>query len=297
MTNEAYVVFGLSSKLTCDDVRILLLPEDFLHADLEAVIVARTPKPNAEVSKIIETEWANYSSSQQARGLHGHLTVTQLFRLESVSLQRNSIRLTLSQTDYREIYGTNIRHPEVLRAYGAEFMGNALGLCSVIITRDDRLVLFKRSDDVLEMPGYYHLCAGHFERDKETIGRELDVQGAMIEEICEELGVTREEIENVKPIGLCQSLVSYKPELLFLTRLCLDSSDVLPRKLNFEHKKLMALSETEYLSFLSDRWHTIVPAGKAASINFLIFKHGLDVVLKRIPMCNMEIRTSPNKAL
>ena len=246
------------------EVDILLTPADLATRVLECYVVDREPLFNPEVAELVASEWRKYGLSQRRIGGHSHLTSAQLFRFESVSLAARTVRLCLSQTDFREVYGTNIRHPELETSLGHRFMGNALGVCTTVITADGKYVIFRRSKRVLELPGFYHLCAGHLERHKGTIGRGPRIETAVRSELREELGVTDDEIRHVRPIGMSQSLLSFKHEMLYSTTLTVGSEKLSRHRLNFEHDYFHLLLPKPAAEFLGSNWHVFVPAGKAA---------------------------------
>ena len=257
-----------------DNYEILLFPEDFRGKELQLKSTPRKNPANRKVYEIIEEEWDRYAALQISSGKHDYLTVTSLFRYEGHKITDNSIIINLSQTDYKEVYGTNIRHPEIYSEFGNDSMGNALGICCLIMTKDNKHLVFKRTDNVLELPGYYHLCAGHFERGKDTIERHADIIAAMKREISEEVSIQQIQIDAVIPVGLCRSLISYKPELLFNCVVDLASDSISEEQFNFEHKQGFFLHENELVPFLVKYRDKFVPAGKANIICHIISKYG-----------------------
>lgn len=248
---------------------LLLSPSDFQQRELTFKNTKRRVTVAPEVESIIEAEWDKYSTSQIAQEKHDYLTVTQLFRFEEYQLHKKHIEISLSQTDYREVYGTNIQHPEVFMTYGNEHMGNALGICTTIEFTDNKLLTFQRSLSVLEMPNYYHLCAGHFERGKDTIERRADVTAAVRREINEELRIPNDMILQITPIGLCRSLTSYKPELLFRSAINMPSTEFNTDGLNFEHKQSFIIEKYAVAEFLKEHRDKFVPSGKANLLCYL----------------------------
>jgi 8-oxo-dGTP pyrophosphatase MutT (NUDIX family) len=257
-----------------DNFEILLPPEDFLDKDLYLKSIPRKNPANRKVYEIIEEEWDRYSAIQISSGKHDYLTITSLFRYEGHKTTEDDVIINLSQTDYKEVYGTNIKHPEIYSEFGNDFMGNALGICCLIRTKDNRFLIFKRAENVLELPGYYHLCAGHFERGKDTIERQADVVAAMKREMAEEVSISQMQINEIIPVGLCRSLISYKPELLFKCTVNLTSDSISENQFNFEHKEGFLLDEKELVQFLLKHHAKFVPAGKANIICHLISKYG-----------------------
>jgi 8-oxo-dGTP pyrophosphatase MutT (NUDIX family) len=276
-------VMGDPPQLRFDGVDVFLRMKDFAGREIELSVIARAQPLDAQVLRLIDIEWERYAVAQAERGRFGHLTISQLFRLESYSVDQERVRLVLSQTDYREVYGTNITHPEIASVYGNGFMGNALGLCSLVKSSDGYFGIFKRSEEVHELPGYFHFCAGYFERSKETVERIPDIRAAMAMEIAEELGVDVDHGRHIQPIGLCRSLLSYVPELLFMCSVPLDHHALQASQLNFEHSEMDWVPEDELATFVGEHWDMLVPAAKAAAGVFLLDKLGEKSFRRTLP--------------
>jgi 8-oxo-dGTP pyrophosphatase MutT (NUDIX family) len=269
--------------LQFNEVDLYLLPHHFTGRRLHLTQQPRSSARNEEAAAIIETEWHRYALAQSAIGKYGHLTVSQLFRFEWFSLSADAVNVGVSHTDYKEVYGTNITHPELIHTLGADHMGNALGLCSIVTTADGFIGLFRRSGEVLELPGYYHLCAGLMERGKKDVVSDPDVFAAMAQEIKEELSVDPGLITKIFPIGLCRGLVSYKPELLFIAELAADRATMARTTLNFEHKSASWLSESDTCDFVAANWERFAPAAKGALGIYLLGRLGEEGFRGRLP--------------
>lgn len=78
----------------------------------------------------------------------------------------DSLVLRLGVTDYKALCGTNFApaHPADGGSCDvAPFMSNALGVEALVVTADDKVVLFRRSASVAENAGYYCCPGGHAE--------------------------------------------------------------------------------------------------------------------------------------
>jgi 8-oxo-dGTP pyrophosphatase MutT (NUDIX family) len=133
-------------------------------------------------------------------------------RLESWNASPPQLNLTLSPTSYRIFLGTNLIRPHEL---DAEFLANPVGVSTVLLTRDDFLMLGVRNDRVAYYPNRVHPFAGSLEPD--------DVDAASIfncvrRELDEELSLRPDEITDARCVGLVEDLSLRQPELIFSVR-------------------------------------------------------------------------------
>lgn len=165
-----------------------------------------------------------------------------LYRLSSYMVSVGKLVLSLGPTDYREFLGTNVeagKDPEYMktlilrgseRSYDTDaFISNPLAICSVVETSDGKIVAGLRSDKVGEYPRCWHTVGGHPD-PRHYQHKRPDMFDAMAREIESELGIDRNEIEDMRLLGLMRNTRTRKPELLFETRLSIPYNGIKARR-------------------------------------------------------------------
>ena len=120
----------------------------------------RAPFPGDLESSEIWAQW----NRRQGRLKEGAVLFNGTkFRLGSVASRNGSVVFELGITDYRSLCGTNFVDSHDGQAESAlrPHMANALGVEAVVVTSDDFVVLFRRSQFVAENPGWYCCPGGH----------------------------------------------------------------------------------------------------------------------------------------
>ncbi|KAJ9448275.1 Nudix hydrolase 9 [Diplonema papillatum] len=129
---------------------------------------AHNASAHAAVSAAVDEAWeAKRRQNPQARLFNG--LKFRFHRAREAPAGRLALELGL--TDYKEFLGTHYMPKSRLQNLaGAEdvspFMAHALGVESMVVTRDGFLCLMKRSDKVAEYPGIYCGPGGHAEPSK-----------------------------------------------------------------------------------------------------------------------------------
>src|SRR4051794_20579697 len=82
-------------------------PPDHIRASLISSKMAR----NAETDRLIADAWAQCSVIAAERGQS--LFAGSMCRLHGWEIVDGELRLSFGRTDYRELVGTNIAHPEI----------------------------------------------------------------------------------------------------------------------------------------------------------------------------------------
>lgn len=139
------------------DYEIIISPTKGQKLNLQTVRTDRRSYFCEHVTSIVESEWRKLELDR------GSLYINMLYRYEGVEFDGDDVCVSVSLTDYKEVYGTNIKNPNLYKLYGDAGLGNALGICCLVQFKDGLYPLFRRSQEVHELPGYFHLCAGHFE--------------------------------------------------------------------------------------------------------------------------------------
>ena len=141
-----------------------------------------------------------------------------LARLVAHGLLPDKLALFVGETTFREFVGTNLEaesDPSIHESLGEDYFANPLGVSAVILTKDDALLLGRRSVQTVEGVGQWDLPGGHVPFQEgiacspfDTIGRELH----------EELGLGRSDIASLHCAGLVENGLTHKPELIFVVR-------------------------------------------------------------------------------
>lgn len=216
----------------------------------------------AETRRLIAGAWARRSAESEAGGQL--LFAGPLARLPGWSVADGALHLAFGRTDYRELVGTNLTHPEIAERFGADHLSDGTGVCTVIRTADARIVLQRRNGRVFEHPGSLHVCAGSLE-PMSGGGRDGVDPFAMIRrQIGEEFAIGDGLIVDLRCLGLARSGRERKPELLMETTLGIDSTDMVGRS-GPEHAELVAVADEPGAigGYLSAHRQEIAPAGLA----------------------------------
>jgi hypothetical protein len=227
-----------------------------------------------EIYDEIEKIWSNKFKDALQNGKI--LFAGPQYRLSNHRRFKNKLLLELGNTDYREFLGTNVAHPEWLGKYGKEYMSNALAICSVIETSDDKIVVGKRSDKLAEYASWFHTVGGHPNPRNYHGAKDCDLFHAMRHELRGEIGLKDKEISYQRVLGLVENTGTHKPELVFITKTSMPSYDIPLRRKSEreEHTKLMAISPRKLSFFLKKNTGNIVPPGEAGFVLYGRVRYG-----------------------
>lgn len=231
---------------------------------LDAVTITWTAVPFAPPQPVANQIATTWESAQHDATLHGRdLFSGPMTRLIDWSRSANSLHLDLGPTDYRTFVGTNLRHPEIADRYSADALANPLGVSIAVITSDNQIVLQKRSQNVFELPGYYHVGGGNVEPVDVAGPDAPGIASTVQRELEEELAITPEQIAELVCLGLAENVHVRKPDLLVASYVTLSSIEIAPRQ-NPEYSELIFVSDERALTrFLTDNAKTTSPAGMA----------------------------------
>lgn len=215
-----------------------------------------------ETRQLIAAAWERRSAGATAGGQL--LFAGPLARLLGWSVADGALHLAFGRTDYRELVGTNLTHPEIADRFGADHLSDGTGVCTVIRTADARIVLQRRNGRVFEHPGALHVCAGSLEPMTGDGHDGVDPFAMIRREIGEEFGLGDGLIVGLRCLGLARSGRERKPELLVETTLSIDSTELAGRS-GPEHAELVAVADEPGAigGYLSTHWREIAPAGLA----------------------------------
>lgn len=166
-------------------------------------------------------------------------------RLEQWSVREGLLHLTLRPTDYKTLLFSNGHADRIIGRWGEEALSRALGISAVVCSADQRIILMRRSARVGEYPGYYDVFGGHI--DVGAGEAPADPFGSMAAELSEELALDGGSYQ-LTCIGLLQTRLTHKPELLFFAR-CDDTSEAIIRRAasapdRFEYTRLRCVDNT-----------------------------------------------------
>jgi hypothetical protein len=233
----------------------------------EKVDVQWDPKPRHiadNVARIIAGEWARRSDLAAARGQS--LFPGPLARLNEWHADAGSLSLSFGPTDYRELVGTNLSHPEL----GDDFLSNGAGCCSMIRASDAKCIFVRRSARVFEYPGRIHLIGGSIEPRHERGETHIDPFAAIVDEIVEELEIESGLIRGVTCLGLGRDGTTRKPEVLFRAESDAPHAVLLARG-HWEHAEVFAIDDDPIAlsEFISNHWDEFAPIGLACATAYL----------------------------
>ena len=217
---------------------------------------------NPETERLIEATWLELENVTKPNG--SLMTNQPLCRLLSWHTRADTLTLNFGPTNFRDLMGTNERHPEIARLYGRGLLANATGVSSVVVTADDQLAVQRRHTRMLQYPGWYHVCGGSLEPTNISGNILVKPFDAIKTELREELEIHPQYITDIRCLGLAEDRTTYKPEINFATWLNVPAARF-AQQVGPEHDQLLLLPDTphELGSFLLEHADRIVPVGFA----------------------------------
>lgn len=204
-------------------------------------------KPStAEIEDEIESIW------EERRKANRSLFNGTKFRFHSVEkistshIANSAAVLRIGITDYKSFLGTNcsLNWEKIDPSRLASPLGNA----AIVETRDEMVVLLKRSASVGECPHTIVMPGGHSEpevlgiksveewkKSSRTIVKDIvkwkkdvlfELFDSMIREIVEETGIPRDKLEALQCIGFSRRVQNHRPDIVFHVCCNLTSEEV-----------------------------------------------------------------------
>jgi hypothetical protein len=133
------------------------------------------------------------------------------------------------------------------------------GVCTVVRTSDELLIIQQRRITQFRYPGWYHVCGGVLEPSIVDGALLVDPFGWMARELCEELGIEPAFIAGMRCLGLVRDELNQGPEIIFVTDLNVPAHRF-ARDLGPEHGDLLHLAD------------------QAASLSHFVAAHGAETV-------------------
>ncbi|NOT05646.1 MAG: hypothetical protein HOP27_13700, partial [Anaerolineales bacterium] len=235
---------------------------------------------------VINQSWVDIQNKLWLSNLDGLNSndISLLYRLERFSLDEDYVHFYLTNTNYKDAFGTNISHPELATIYGVNFLANPLAICGLIFSSDEKILLFHRSSRVLDRPDFWHTIGGHLIRPKKRsfeekyIFDETEIVNALSEEIQEELKGFDTNTIKYLPLCFIRDTNTQKNELCYLVHSQSTVESIVQNlNLNFEHNhdyKILPLDLEIIGKFLSENYSRIVPSTKASLYHFCLLHFG-----------------------
>lgn len=191
-----------------------------------------------ELSATIERVW-NEARAQQGVDLFDG----PLCRLEGFTADHGGLRLHLSPTSYRIFIGTNGRHPQWADDHGRQVMADPVGTSVILRSSDGVLVFGRRSQRVALYPGFAHPFGGTMEPP--PAGTAVDLLAEMRRELSEEVGISPDDLSDLRVIALIEDRRLRQPELIYAAQTAL-TAEAINRRLDLhEHTGCWMLADDQ----------------------------------------------------
>ena len=197
---------------------------------------------NPQIEQLIEDAWSK--SSRQAENAGRTLFNGKLCRLINCEIQAGTLEMTLGETTYKEVVGTNFTNAQLRYVHGPEVLANPLGVSAAVVSNDGYVLLGQRSQKVFLNAGMIHPVGGTVTPPK-TPDQTPSPFDSMTKELTEELGLNSETITRNVCLGMVRAKPIVQPEMVFEVRLnanvgairaaATDATD------GFEHDELVAI--------------------------------------------------------
>ncbi len=138
--------------------------------------------------------------------------------MESFEINNNHLTLHLGMTNYKELFYSNSFTQQIISNFNSKYLSAALGISAILISADEQIVLIKRSETVGEYPGKLDVVGGHIHPKEHAVSGKPEPFLAMKAEILEEVNLEITENDPIDIIGLIETSVTKKPELIFQVR-------------------------------------------------------------------------------
>ena len=249
-------------------------PNDCTNSDLEAEILvdhAITVDDLTAYTEVCEDRLVHSGALEKAIenawrrevARTGRKDSSQLVGLRAWRRTDDRVHLLVGPTTYREFVGT--RERRMLTNPGIQSLANPIGVCCVITTADDRVLIERRPNNDY-YGGALHVVGGMVDWRDDRRGDQIDFAGAIVRECEEEVGF-KPDRSSVKCVGIAYDANRPHAELCFSTRCQLTWEEVRERASRTPEFQNMVEVEAhaEALKLLlGDAGKAIVPTGRAA---------------------------------
>jgi len=138
-----------------------------------------------------------------------------LVRLRAGAIHGSSLHIELGPTSYRAFVGTNMNEGMTTKPDDRGFLANPLGISASLITHDGFVAYGRRGTRVAYHAGHVHPFGGMVDQRDRRADGSVDLFGAMLRELEEELGLTRDDVAETVVLGLVRDRRLLQPELIF----------------------------------------------------------------------------------
>ncbi len=180
--------------------------------DVAVVLEANNRETNAIVDEVIEQCWQDANKGRIGVGLLP-LRPSTVYRLNYHQLE-DTLLLSLGETAFKELQGTNATNWILGKVYGPNFLANGLLVQTIVKTEEGLQVLGKRNSRVKEGFETVAIFGGAVEKDEIVVTSSAQLFEMAIIELKQELGILDEDIADIKLIALYRDWKFY-PVLLF----------------------------------------------------------------------------------
>ena len=139
----------------------------------------------------------------------------ELVSLRDAKSSGQNLNLELSRTTYKSFVGTNMNPHFVANEANRSHLANPLGISASVITRDGFIAYGRRGRRVAFQTGWVHPFGGMVDLTDRRPDGTVDLFGAILRELQEEAGITRDEVSDLFITGLVRDSRLMQPELLF----------------------------------------------------------------------------------
>jgi hypothetical protein len=149
--------------------------------------------------QFIESKWRHFVANNP-NSFNGTLFRVDGYNIQNNNNNNNLIELQLSDTDYKEFVGT--RDCEFVRRFGIQYTANPLSVGAVLVTKDNKIVLGKRAEDIVDVgKSKVSVVAGYLDPKQDMVNSDaadddnnnIDIFSAVKREIYEETGIIEEK--------------------------------------------------------------------------------------------------------
>ncbi|MSP59278.1 MAG: HAD family phosphatase [Myxococcales bacterium] len=202
-----------------------------------------------EVARQIDATWAAAVSERPG------LRDGEIVALTSWRASGDGVHVDAELTHYRRFLAQRRGIPVGVHPLGVTAVTRLTG------RGDDRLVLGRRASGVTQYPGCWELVpSGGIARRRVATDGSVDVEGQVLEELEEELGVPSEQVMAIVPVGLIEDLDDGVVDLCY--RIDVDADEEAVRRGILRHLEYIAvelLPPAEVVAFCTGRGEGMVP--------------------------------------
>jgi 8-oxo-dGTP pyrophosphatase MutT (NUDIX family) len=235
---------------------VIHFSQRYEHPQLRVLLTRRERKRDPDLETRIGEVWTRATAQAEP----GALWDGELARLIAYGALPDRLALFVGRTTYREFLGTNLESADLHETLGEDHYANPLGVSAAVMTRDEAVLLGRRSHRVAEARGLLDLPGGNVPFS----AGQIDPFRSMRAELHEELGIEEQDIDELTCIGLVENGFTHKPDLVFLCRVGERARGLVKRlraRPGVEHEDFLCVpgSKSEILEFLRVRGDDLTP--------------------------------------